>query len=158
MDKELLNKAIEAIELLDIHLYSCSVKREELPEFDHAGKLHEQSRLNMSANFYGLDKNPDNEGTDKAKRIIAAKITFGHRFLDDNGTTLAEIEASFIATYEQKNHVSDAAINEFLTHNVVHNVWPFWREHSFRITTEARLPRPSIGLRKSKTDEHSTKQ
>lgn len=65
---------------------------------------------------------------------------------------LAQIEACFIAKYHQSKNVSEEAVSEFVQFNVVHNVWPFWREHAFRTAVQAKLPTPIIPLFKSDSE------
>lgn len=147
MDKALIAEAIKSIDLLDIHLYSCFVKREEQTNIELTSEVNEKSRLSISADFYE-NTDEDNDNTKFKGRIISAKITLGHRYLNNKDNILAEIEAVFIVNYTQYSYASDNAISEFLKHNAVYNIWPFWREHAFRISAEARLPKPSIGLKK----------
>lgn len=69
---------------------------------------------------------------------------------EENIAAFAEIEASFCAVYRCQEKLSDDEIKEFSSFNAVHNVWPFWREHAFRMAAEARLSRPNIPLMKPK--------
>lgn len=147
MNKELISQAIKALELIDIYLYSASVDRfEHITDESYPEDMFQQNKLKVGADFY----EPDGDAK-TCKQIINAKVTLGARFAvtNDNDTKiLSEVEACFIAKYAQKYDASEEAISEFMKYNVIHNVWPFWREHAFRVSSEARLPRPMISLYK----------
>lgn len=144
MDKFLLNEAIQATELIDIFLYSSSINRyEEIFQDMHPEDMQQQSKLSVSAEFL----EPEESDLDY-KRFIFAKLTFGIRLVqpeeDGKNKRLSQVEACFLAKYAVKNSVSDEALEEFVKYNIVHNVWPFWREHALRMSAEACLPRPRI--------------
>lgn len=145
MDRSLISQAIKAVDLLDIYLHSSSVERDDDITDDHyPDDMIQQNRLNISADFY----EPEDESV-KCKRLIHAKVTLGVRFgvkVDGEVQVLSEVKACFIAKYAQTLEVSEDAISEFMKYNVIHNVWPFWREHAFTTAAEARLPRPMISL------------
>lgn len=149
MDKILINEAIKSLELIDIHLYSSAIKRfEEISSDNYPEEMGQQNKISIKAEF--LEKKDDSGDS----TLIHAKVEFGLRFIDANANanaedeinTLAEIEACFIAKYHQLSDVSEDAINEFMQFNVVHNVWPFWREYAFRTAAQAKLPTPMISL------------
>ena len=143
MDKELISEAIEALELLDIYLYSSSVSRfEDITSDSFPENMSQQNKLSISAEFLESENSKDGE------RVIHAKVSLGYRYIveKDEEKILAELEACFIAKYFQNKKICDAAIEEFMKYNVIHNVWPFWREHAFRLSTEANLPKPMISL------------
>ena len=147
MDKELISQAIKSLELIDIHLYSTSITRFEEITFDsYPDEMGQQNKISIKAEF--LEKADDSDDM----RLIHAKVEFGLRFIEENEKdevkTLAEIQACFIAKYHQLAEVSEEAISEFMHFNVVHNVWPFWREHAFRSAAQAKLPTPMISLYK----------
>ncbi len=147
MDKDLISQAIKSLELIDIHLYSTSITRfEEISADIYPDEMGQQNKISVKAEF--LEKADDSDDT----RLIHAKVEFGLRFIEENEDgeikTLAEIEACFIAKYHQLAEVSEEAISEFMQFNVVHNVWPFWREHAFRSAAQAKLPTPMISLYK----------
>lgn len=147
MHKELIKEAINSLDLIDIHLFSASVKRfgdidtEHFPE-----EMSQQNKISVSAEFL----EPVDKGA--GPKLIHAKVEFSLRFIvedeDAEVTNLAEIDACFIAKYHQNNDVSDEAISEFMKFNVIHNVWPFWREYAFRTAAQAKLPTPMISLYK----------
>ncbi len=143
MDKDLISQAVDNLELIDIYLHSSSLKRfaeisiDQFPE-----NMGQQNKLAMEAEFF---KSKPKKGT-KQTSFISAKVFFGCRYVDDNKNLLSEIEACFVATYLQHDDVSEAAIEEFVRFNVIHNVWPFWREYAFRVASEANLPKPQISF------------
>lgn len=149
MDKKLIEEAIESLELMDIHLYSTSVKRfEDIDSERYPDEMSQQNKISVSAEFLEPVDEKD------SSRLIHAKVEFGLKFILENAnsevTNLAEIDACFVAKYHQTNEVSEEAISEFMKFNVVHNVWPFWREHAFRMASQAKLPTPMISLYKPK--------
>lgn len=145
MDNDLIGEAIKSLELIDIHLYSTSIIRfEEISSNNYPEEMEQQNKISIKAEF--LEKEGDSDNS----RLIHAKVEFGLRFIEENKEseikTLAEIEACFIAKYHQQQEVSDEAINKFMQFNVIHNVWPFWREYAFRSAAQAKLPTPIIPL------------
>lgn len=145
MDKELIGQAIKSLELIDIHLYSTSITRfEEISSDSYPDEMGQQNKISIKAEL--LEKADESDDS----RLIHAKVEFGLRFIeeDEEGEikNLAEIEACFIAKYHQLSEVTEEAISEFMQFNVVHNVWPFWREHAFRSAAQAKLPTPMISL------------
>lgn len=155
MDRELLNKAIASMELMDIYLNESSIKRDK--EFDHGyptQELLQQNKLLVTADILGTEGH-------KQGNVLRALVTAGARFVakDHSGEppseagaqkVLAELEASFCAVYRYDIELTDDELGEFLRFNAVHNVWPFWREHALRMAAEAKLHRPSIPLMKPK--------
>ena len=100
------------------------------------------------------------EATEASGYLLRVLVTFGVRFVtgleataeqsDTEGEPeiLAEIEAVFCAMYHCREEIPEDDLQEFLRFNVVHNTWPFWREHALRMAAEAKLPRPAIPLMK----------
>ena len=147
MDKKLIGKAIKSLELMDIHLYSTSVKRfQYIDSENYPDEMSQQNTISVSAEFLEPVDEKD------SSKLILAKVEFALRFILENtdceATSLAEIDACFVAKYHQANEISEDAISEFMKFNVVHNVWPFWREHAFRTAAQAKLPTPMISLYK----------
>ncbi len=148
MDRSLISQAIEALELSDIYLYSSSISRtEDITESDYPETMYQQNKLGLRVDFIKPE-----EPQESFEQVIHAKVDFGLRLVvsenkeDDEPQVLSEIEACFFASYIQMSEASEEAISEFIKHNIVHNVWPFWREHAFRLSAEARLPKPMISL------------
>jgi ferritin-like protein len=147
MDRKLISEAIDALDLMDIHLYSTSIKRfEDIDSDNYPDDMSQHNKISVSADFLEPEDENDNS------RLIHAKVEFGLKFLvedtDSEITNLAEIDACFIAKYHQSKEISEEAISEFMKFNVVHNVWPFWREHAFRSAAQAKLPTPMVSLYK----------
>lgn len=145
MDKELISQAINSLELIDIHLYSTSITRfEEISADSYPDEMAQQNKISIKAEFFEKADQSDDP------KLIHAKVEFGLRFIEEEKgseiKTLAEIEACFIAKYHQLADISEEAISEFMQFNVVHNVWPFWREHAFRSAAQAKLPTPMLSL------------
>lgn len=143
MDKKLISEAIDALELLDVYLYSSSVARfQDITSDSFPENMIQQNKLSISAEFLEPEDAKDGE------KIINAKVTLGYRYIidGDEEQVLSELEACFVAKYLQNKHICEEAIEEFMKYNVIHNVWPFWREHAFRLSTEANLPKPIISL------------
>lgn len=159
MDRKLVSKVIEHVELVDIYLNDGSVTRDK--NFDQGAvpaDLQQQSKLSVSADILAGDAG------EAEVFLLRALVTAGVRFVakpesrenmeegsDTPGSAvLAEIEATFCALYRYKEDLSDDELNEFLSFNAIHNVWPFWREHALRVAAEAKLPRPTVPLMKPK--------
>ena len=152
MDKRLIAEAIEFLELLDIHVYSSSLKRfEEIYLDNYPDDMAQQNKLSVKAEVLEPEDKEDDS------RVINAKVNFGLKFIvgseKSEQTNLAEIEACFIAKYHQRSQLSEEAIREFLKFNVVHNVWPFWREFAFNTAAKAKLPTPMISLFKPSQED-----
>ena len=140
MDKALIAKAADALELVDIHLYSCSIARfEEILADEYPADMQQQNKLAVSAEVLA---------SEDGKKLINVKAAFGMRFVlladDKEERALAEIESTFMAKYIQTDEIEEQALEEFIKFNAIHNVWPFWREHAFRMAAEANLPKPLI--------------
>jgi len=56
------------------------------------------------------------------------------------------VEATYLVIYELVSPLSEEALKAFADFNVVHNVWPFWRQHVFDLIGQARLPELQIPL------------
>lgn len=165
MDHKLMERAIDAMELLDIYLNEGRLIRDK--NFDYGAQLQDvrqQSKLSVTADILSSANGQGDTG--KRGAILRALVTVGVRFVatagegiedeksqkDQKGqpgsTVMGEIEATFCAMYRYSNELSDDELAEFLRFNAVHNVWPFWREHALRVAAESKLPRPSIPLMK----------
>ena len=150
MDRELIQEAMDALELVDIYVNSSRIIRHQYDIFHDAfpEKMEQQDKITVEG--YCLESN----SSESEPEIIRAKIKLGSRFIerdneDNTIIELAEIEAEFVAEYIVNGDVSESALKEFIRFNAVHNVWPFWREFAFKSASEARLPRPIIPLMKN---------
>ena len=140
MDKALISNAVDALELLDIHLYSTSITRyQDISVDDYPSDMSQQNKLSVSAEV--LESEED-------EKLIVVKANFGLRFVliaeEKEERVLSEIESSFVAKYRQKDELAESALEEFIKFNAIHNIWSFWREHAFRMSAEANLPKPII--------------
>ncbi len=149
MDKQLLQEAMSAIDLQDIYLYSSQVTRsQDISENDYPDKMFQQNKLQIDGERLELK----DENEIKGPELIKAKVHFGARYVTENTEhleELSEIQATFIALYVINADVSESAVSEFIKYNVIHNVWPFWREFALRTSIEARLPKLVIPLNKN---------
>lgn len=117
--------------------------------------MRQQSKLSVSGDL--LSKEPESGGENEL--YLRAFVSFGLRFVgteetkeNNDQSPLSELTATFAVIYRMSRELSDDTIQEFIQHNVVHNAWPFWREHAIRSASEAKLPRPQIGLFKPRAD------
>lgn len=149
MNEQALQDAIQSMELLDIYLNEGQLQRSH--DFDlhfPAEAMRQQSKLSVSGDI--LSKEADDAGAHQL--YLRAFVSFGLRFVpkannDSNDQSpLAELTATFAVLYQMSQELPDDVIQQFIQHNVVHNAWPFWREHAIRVFSEAKLPRPQIGL------------
>ncbi|WP_417760267.1 hypothetical protein [Shewanella sp.] len=151
MDKILISEAIDALELLDVYLYSTSISRfQDITSDSFPKEMKQQNKLSISAEFLEAENDKDEQ------RVINAKVVLGYRYIveeEEGEKVLSELEACFIAKYHQSKQICEEAIEEFMKYNVIHNVWPFWREHAFRLSTEANLPKPIISLFKQQSTQ-----
>jgi hypothetical protein len=155
VDKDLIDKAVNALTLEDIHLYSTSVHRFEfITDRNYPEDMAQQNKLKISVDIIELENSEEDQDL---TRQINAKVTFGTRYVipanEENDsedstedTVLAEIEACFLAVYTQRGELNDEPLKEFMQYNMVHNVWPFWREYAFNISSKSELPKPMIPL------------
>ena len=147
MDKNPISNAASCLKLLDIYRYSSSVQRfsnlhpENTPE-----NMTQQAKQSFKAEL--LQPEPK----DSAPDIVKILVTLGDRLVspdeDNEGEVkpLAHFEADFIVLYEVKEQLKDGALEEFVNFNVLHNVWPFWREFVFSNAESMHLPKPDIPL------------
>jgi len=143
MDKKLLSEASAEIELLDIHLFTCNLQRwdEEIDTFSI--KKSQKNTVEVTGEFYDPA-----EPTPHCHQLIHVKVNLKLEVYpkEDKENPLYSIEACFLAKYVQREEISDQALSEFIQHNPLHSVWPFWREHAMRTASLANLPRPHVHL------------
>lgn len=157
MKAELIQSAISKSQLLDIYLNEGKVTRDKDFNLDvNLKNIKQQHRRSAEVEVLELDKNKAVTET-TAPYLLRCTISFGARFIKENTQlenqqqVLGEIEASFCAVYQCNVQLTDDELKEFVSFNVVHNVWSFWREHAFRVTAETKLPRPTIPLMRPKS-------
>lgn len=138
----LIDKAIDALELFDIYIYSSSLSRHDDDCNINNEEIAQQNKLVVKcAKVISVEE----------VEYVRAIVSFGARFIkinDGEDIILAEIEASFVAEYKLKKEVNDDAISEFVKYNAVHHVWPFWREFAFTTAMSSNIPKPNIPFRK----------
>lgn len=144
MDKALIQEAADSLVLVDVFPFNSSVERKDDFFRDNIPEgMIQQNKIGVETSIY--------QSKDSDERLVRAKASFGIRFSledDEQKNVLGQIEAEFIAEYKMKHPISDEAMNEFTRFNVVHNVWPFWREFAFRTANDTKLPKPIIPLMK----------
>ncbi len=146
MHKELINIAAESLQLEDIYLHSSILERSSdlqtnrnMPE-----DLEQQDMMEINAELLECKNS-----SDEKINILRALVKFGARFVTgdkDNQTIYATLEATFAAEYTVLDNLPEDTLEEFLNFNAVHDVWPFWREHTYHVANAANLPRPNIPL------------
>mgnify|MGYP000591869886 CR=1 FL=1 len=155
MNNPAVQDAIESMELLDLYLNDSQVQRSR--DFDlhyPIDEMRQQSKLSVSGEL--LSKQAEDGGADELN--LRAFVSFGLRFVraeedaDHNDEKpLSELSATFAVIYRMSRELPDETIQAFIQYNVIHNAWPFWREHALRTASEAKIPRPHIGLFKPKS-------
>lgn len=162
MDKKLVHEGSTYFELLTIYPYSSSIQRfDEISSNCPPEDLVQQDKHSIKARIL----EPEGEEVVVGDRILRGLVSFGTRFVvpspegeKEKFNILAHIEAVFAAEYSIiKEEISDAAFEEFLKFNVVHNVWPFWREFAFRSADSMQLPKPTISLMRGRLASKTTK-
>lgn len=137
MNQELIQEAIKCVELIDVRFNAGSLVRDD--DFDdksNAEDISQQTRFSVSAQV--MESSEPSVKADLAR----VKVEFGARYIsEESEAVMAEVIAEFIAVYEVEKGLREEALQEFFKFNVVHNVWPFWREHLLRLTSSAGLPR-----------------
>jgi hypothetical protein len=129
----------ERIKLIDVHLYSSEIVRDsDITAKKYPDDMLQQQKLSASAELLESE-NKDN--------ILIIKPSFAVRFIsgdEANTSQLAMITAEFLATYKCDKEYSSAEIKDFINDHAINDLWPFWREFSFRMSSEANLPKPML--------------
>ena len=151
MNKDLLNKAISKLSIMDVALYESNI--ELLNDFDPIYPNCDS----MTVQFrHGYDRAVMSEVTSEdteSQTILRAYFKCAFRILPsdldketmetDNelrDKILALVETTFCAYYSVSEKIEDEAIDEFCRCNVGYHVWPYWREYASSIATRLRLP------------------
>lgn len=145
MNEELLNEATPAMELLDLHLYTCSLDRSdyEFDIFSFEIKKHQKNKIEIHAKTL----KPTEQINDFFQALnIKVSLTTALYTQEDEKNPAYTISACFLAKYVQRYEVNEEAVKEFIQFNALHNVWPFWREHALRTAAQANIPKPKIQL------------
>jgi hypothetical protein len=162
MNHELLDEAVNALELLTIKLHENSLTRQDFFDSQSASDMDCRIESMSHIKSYLFDVVTEAQEEEKVFRILA---TFGLRGLrgrdDSDGTKKPNendsqvppsesemfcIEATFRAEYRVRKSASKEALKEFGQFNAPHNIWPFWREHVYSTIAKADLPEVQIGL------------
>lgn len=66
---------------------------------------------------------------------------------DSDAPVYVEIQAEYRVTYEiTVKDLGEDAMKAFAEFNVIHNVWPFWRQHVFDLVQRGGLPKLDVPL------------
>jgi len=147
MDKKLIKKATEKLELLNILVDDLKFFRNKNIEiFEYPSTIQQQSLLSINSEVIDFKA----ESGDFS--ILRVYVTAGVRAIDasekaeDEEKVLFTIEATHSVDYSLASKLTDEEISEFSNFNSVHNVWPFWRQHVFQVVNSAGLPKINIPL------------
>lgn len=146
VERDLIREAAAGLKLQDIVLYGNRFHRYD-KQLAATAKIYIQR---MQGIEYVVSDNSDDKEECKTLEVM---VDLGVRAVaGEDGEELKEenvalvIEAKYLVLYRLKSGVSEEALDAFARYNVLHNVWPFWREHVFQTVAKARLPRIEIPL------------
>lgn len=136
--------------LNDIFLWTCSLTRDGVYRKDlHEGKCVLQSFRKATPELFRAEV----EGEEDTTLLLRVLVDLGVRSVFEHGDgseedeVLYTVEATFAAEYFVIDTPKGAEdLRAFVDLNVVHNVWPFWRQHVVDTTRRASLPVPSVPL------------
>ncbi len=158
MDNKLILSASDKLELLDITLHDCNLTRgADIDPLNVPIEFLQQSHQSF------MVEEVEYRGKEGDFQILRAYISLGVRTTSINEENEGDkeiyftIEGTFRADYLMNGSLNEKEIQEFCKHNVVHNVWPFWRSHVFQLTRLSALPQLSIPLLKPKTPNATKK-
>ena len=149
--QSLLASAIASLELQDIVLYQNRLKRGN-PFPDDPDSVSLQTR--KEAYFIGEGLS-DPSFVNGDQPMLVAGASLGVRVVrnsqndgeSESAEVFVEIEADFILDYAITDKtVSREALEKFVEVNVLHNIWPFWRQHVYDVRQRALLPQINIGF------------
>lgn len=150
MDEALIQSAIDKLEFRDIVLHTCKLERDPdqdpilYPNFVRQQNQHEV----ITDRLFFIDD--DEEEVEILRNYIRFVVsgfeqsTQGEEQDLDEGKSLFSIQAEFRVDYLVVGDLTEPEIDEFSRYNVVHNAWPFWRQHVYQTAGNAKLPRISI--------------
>lgn len=147
--RELIKQATEALRLKEIILFQSHLDR-PTPFPDQPDQSAEQ-QARVSVRLERLD--PE-QAEDDSPPLMQCLVHLGTRLVaPGNGETesdppvYVEIQAEFRVTYEiSVQDLSEDAMKVFAQFNVIHNVWPFWRQHVFDVVQRGGLPKLEVPL------------
>lgn len=154
MNKELLQKAIDGLELNDVFIqHSVSFLT---PNFDP--KIYQNlaemplSLLHRVLRSKILELDSDQ---DPVRNLFLVEIEFGARWhfeaedteetFEEN--TAAKIETIFVVEYQIQDDIPQSALAEFALNNVSYHAWPFWREYLMSQCSRMNLPKNALPMR-----------
>lgn len=137
------------VHLRDILLYEARLTRgEQLPD-----PLPETALLQNMRGVEAAFTPADDAEQGKLAGVLQVVVSLGLRMLPDqeqpdagDAPILFSIEASYVVEYACDITLDEDVIRDFANFNVVHNAWPFWRQHVHDIVDRARLPKVVIPL------------
>ena len=147
--RDLIRQATEALALKEIILYqSRFVRPVAVPE---QAEVAAAQQGKTSVRVERLDPLEVNDDTPPLMRCY---VHLGTRLVATNdgdeekeADVYIEIEGEFRVTYEVSNDtISEGALKAFAEFNVIHNVWPFWRQHVFDLVQRGDLPKLEVPL------------
>lgn len=147
--RELIKQATEALRLQDILLHQSSLTRPTPFPDQFEASAEQQARV--SVRLERLD--PDSASSEEPS-LMQCSVHLGTRLVatDDEETDAdapiyVEIQAEYRVTYEiTVEDLGEAAMTAFAEFNVIHNVWPFWRQHVFDLIQRGGLPKLGVPL------------
>lgn len=142
-DKSLCQEAAKSLKLHDITLFESRFERGDIS--DAEGTIQTKKAVRYTKTINGIIK-------EKELPSLQILVSLGIRIVDKDSAPEKEpellfmIEADYLVEYQIINEITDEAAKAFAHFNGVHNVWPFWRQHVFSVTQQARLPHIEIPL------------
>ncbi|TYB36684.1 MAG: hypothetical protein FXF49_00540 [Flexistipes sinusarabici] len=121
------NNLVKHIDLLDIKLRNANCKNDDAI-FDN--KVFQKLKINVSGNIKTINKNED---TITYKKEFSLKAKFGNKIM-------LNINAVYDVTYLLETEASEEYLKYFGERNVPINVWPFFRELCYSITSRMGIP------------------
>ncbi|HFB65791.1 MAG TPA: hypothetical protein ENJ60_09655 [Aeromonadales bacterium] len=157
MNKALLDKAINNLAIHDVYLSSSTidVKNGFIPELQTEPLLIQFKNSIQGSSLAKI------EGDENFKALLIYHYDVGFRALPQGlsdeimaneellkNEILAEVTATFNASYYAKEILDDDEMMEFGFSNVGFNVWPYWREYASSIANRIRLPHFIVPLKR----------
>ena len=144
IDSATVNRAAKKLELRDIVLHTVSLLRGESPDPSLYPSYIKQ-QLEVKAACYQLLFIDDNQ---EEIPILRAYVRLEILGFDEDGDEddgpLFTISAEYRVDYLINKELTSKEMDAFTSYNVVHNVWPFWRQRVQQTVDEAKLPRVTV--------------
>ena len=147
--RELIKQATEALRLKEIFLHQSSLSRPT--QFPDQPEVSAEQQARVTVRLERLD--PDSASAEVAS-LMQCSVHLGTRLVaaGDEETkadapVYVEIQAEYRVTYEiTVEDLGEEAMKAFAEFNVIHNVWPFWRQHVFDLVQRGGLPKLEVPL------------